>query len=79
MPRGSKHWKNFVVLACLSRSITSTRRECFSARMQGQIAGRDRLADASLQVDDGDFAHVAHCGQLLVAYLLVFIFSAAIW
>ena len=34
---GSKHLKNFELLACLSRSMTSTRREYFHPRTQARL------------------------------------------
>ena len=39
----------------------------------GQVAGRDRLADASLEVDNCDFAHLAHC-DLLFLLICLFLF-----
>lgn len=78
MPRGSKHWKNFVVLACLSRSITSTRRECFSARMQARLQAVTDLPTPPFKLMMAILL-MLRIVILLVAYLLVFIFSAAIW
>ena len=44
----------------------------------GQIAGRDRLADAPFKLMMAILL-MLRIVILLVAYLLVFIFSAAIW
>ena len=75
---GSKHLKNFELLACLSKSMTSTRREYFHPRTQARLQAVTDFPTPPLRLMIAIFVMVRIAISFLFR-LICFLLSALPW